>query len=304
MKKQWKLDNKGMTLLEVIVAFAIFAIAATILITGFNGALKVMGNSEAIKDASQKNASGLEISGSPLEEIEGVTVKILDSDPKQIEFGKNKEYKISGVFQTATSKKQNDETEMSLKMFEPDTKVLVTPTVPTPEPTTPTPPPINPDDWIHLNGGNGGKLVTAGSGNEKPYYSYVSGDSNPGKQPFTIADNTKGDVYIYVKKGSTLRLNSQEGPAYPPNIIIILEDATSKVVLGKFSSAYSLFVIGRYSEEDKMAEVSLDKAELVTLKGNIVNAKYEASQITFDGGQKEMPEIPQNVWDSIAKLSI
>lgn len=132
MKKQWKLDNKGMTLLEVIVAFAIFAIAATILITGFNGALKVMGNSEAIKDASQKNASGLEIEGSPLDKIEGVAVEILGSDPKQIEFGKNKEYKISGVFQTATSKKQNDQTEMSLKMFEPDTKVLVTPMVPTP----------------------------------------------------------------------------------------------------------------------------------------------------------------------------
>lgn len=61
MKKQWKLDNKGMTLLEVIVAFAIFAIAATILITGFNGALKVMGNSAAIKDASQQSASDVEI---------------------------------------------------------------------------------------------------------------------------------------------------------------------------------------------------------------------------------------------------
>lgn len=61
MKKQWKLDNKGMTLLEVIVAFAIFAIAATILITGFNGALKVMGNSEKIKNASQESASLVEI---------------------------------------------------------------------------------------------------------------------------------------------------------------------------------------------------------------------------------------------------
>lgn len=129
MKKRWKLDNKGMTLLEVIVAFAIFAIAATILITGFNGALKVMGNSEAIKNASQGNASGLEIAGSPLDEIEGVTVDILEGDPDYISFGS---YSISGVFRTATSNKKNDGMEMSLKMFEPDTKVLVTPTVPTP----------------------------------------------------------------------------------------------------------------------------------------------------------------------------
>lgn len=142
MKKQWKLDNKGMTLLEVIVAFAIFAIAATILITGFNGALKVMGNSEAIKDASQGNASGLEISGSPLDAIEGVTVEILEGDPDRISFGS---YSISGVFRTATSNKKNDGMEMSLKMFEPDTKVLVTPTVPTPEPTTPKPTPDDPD---------------------------------------------------------------------------------------------------------------------------------------------------------------
>ncbi|MEG1106977.1 MAG: prepilin-type N-terminal cleavage/methylation domain-containing protein, partial [Eubacterium sp.] len=60
MQKKWKLNNKGMTLLEVIVAFAIFAVAATILFAGFNGAFKVIQNSNAIKDASQGSAGELE----------------------------------------------------------------------------------------------------------------------------------------------------------------------------------------------------------------------------------------------------
>ena len=134
MKKQWKLDNKGMTLLEVIVAFAIFAIAATILITGFNGALKVMGNSEAIKDASQKNASGLDVSGTTFEQMEGLKdiTSVTKDENTVLTFDG---YKISGTLITATTAKTNDEMEMSLKMFEPNTEGLVTPTVPTPEPT-------------------------------------------------------------------------------------------------------------------------------------------------------------------------
>ncbi|WP_195269851.1 prepilin-type N-terminal cleavage/methylation domain-containing protein [Eubacterium sp. 1001713B170207_170306_E7] len=119
MKKQWKLDNKGMTLLEVIVAFAIFAIAATILITGFNGALKVMGNSEAIKDASQKNASGLE---SPLEVIEeeGYTVKKLDAPTTATFTYDGKMYVINGSYIKAISTKSNDSLAMEMALFEAD----------------------------------------------------------------------------------------------------------------------------------------------------------------------------------------
>lgn len=136
MKKQWKLDNKGMTLLEVIVAFAIFAIAATILITGFNGALKVMGNSESIKNASQKNASGLDVYGTTFEQMEGLKdlTQITKDENTVLTFDG---YKISGALITATTAKTNDKTEMSLKMFEPDTNSLITPTVPTPSEPSP-----------------------------------------------------------------------------------------------------------------------------------------------------------------------
>ncbi len=145
MKKQWKLDNKGMTLLEVIVAFAIFAIAATILITGFNGALKVMGNSEAIKDASQKNASGLDVSGTTFEQMEGLKdiTSVTKDENTVLTFDG---YKISGTLITATTAKTNDEMEMSLKMFEPNTEGLVTPTVQTPE-QKPDPEPDEYEKW-------------------------------------------------------------------------------------------------------------------------------------------------------------
>ncbi|CAK7013993.1 MAG: hypothetical protein EUB_01835 [Eubacterium sp.] len=133
MKKQWKLDNKGMTLLEVIVAFAIFAIAATILITGFNGALKVMGNSEAIKNASQGNASGLE---SPLEVIEeeGYKVETLE-EPKEIRVTINgSKYLIKGKYKKATTTKTSDKMDMSMMLFVADEQMSA------PEPEKPTPP--------------------------------------------------------------------------------------------------------------------------------------------------------------------
>lgn len=135
MKKQWKLDNKGMTLLEVIVAFAIFAIAATILITGFGGALRVMGNSEAIKDASQKNASGLE---SPLEIINEAGYKVetlTEPGSLNVETGKGT-FSIEGNYKIATANKKNDPSEtMSMMLF--DAKVLSKPD-PEPEPEPPS----------------------------------------------------------------------------------------------------------------------------------------------------------------------
>lgn len=116
MKKQWKLDNKGMTLLEVIVAFAIFAIAATILITGFNGALRVMGNSEAIKDASQENTGKLNAVGaSALEEFEGLQNSEITNESVNLNF--TSKYMMPGKIYTATSK---EKTDMDMKMFQPD----------------------------------------------------------------------------------------------------------------------------------------------------------------------------------------
>lgn len=118
MKKQWKLDNKGMTLLEVIVAFAIFAIAATILITGFNGALRVMGNSEKIKNASQENTGKLNAVGaSALEEFEGLQNSEITKNEGLLKLKFESVYAVPGTFYTATSK---EKTDMDMKMFQPE----------------------------------------------------------------------------------------------------------------------------------------------------------------------------------------
>lgn len=137
MKKQWKLDNKGMTLLEVIVAFAIFAIAAVILMSGFNVALRVMGNSNEIKEASQTNAGKLNVKDSGLETLESLEKSELSTmeGPLKIiqdaDLVNKKNFVIPGTFHIATSKDKNN---MSLKLFEPDTSRLQTPVVPTPQP--------------------------------------------------------------------------------------------------------------------------------------------------------------------------
>lgn len=139
MKKRWKLDNKGMTLLEVIVAFAIFAIAAVILMSGFSIALRVMGNSNEIKEASQSNAGKLNVKDSGLEDLESVKNSDLSTveGPLKIiqEAGSvnEKNFVIPGTFHIATSEKK---TNMSLKLFEPNTEALITPPVPIPDPST------------------------------------------------------------------------------------------------------------------------------------------------------------------------
>lgn len=117
MKKQWKLDNKGMTLLEVIVAFAIFAIAVLILMSGFNGALKVIVNSNAIKDASQQSASDIELE--------------LDGEKKSGIVTVSNGLQLAGNFYIAeTEKKNNDGLSVIQRSFV--VGALVEPTVPEP----------------------------------------------------------------------------------------------------------------------------------------------------------------------------
>ena len=114
-----------------------------------------------------------------------------------------------------------------------------------------------------------------------------------------IKNNTKGDVYIYVKANSTLSLNKQEEPAYPPNIFIILENNTSKVELGKFDKNYSFFVLGR--NKNSLGEITIEKKEPVNLKGNITNVRYNTNEVIISE-KIDQPEIPKYVWDSIGKL--
>ncbi|MEG2285984.1 MAG: prepilin-type N-terminal cleavage/methylation domain-containing protein, partial [Eubacterium sp.] len=122
MQKKWKLNNKGMTLLEVIVAFAIFAVAATILFAGFNGAFKVIQNSNAIKDASQGSAGELEMNKGT----------VMESAPEFIDatgLETSEPFKIYGKYYAATKKKSNDQTEVSQTMFKAD--ALTPPPIPT-----------------------------------------------------------------------------------------------------------------------------------------------------------------------------
>ncbi|MEG1939739.1 MAG: prepilin-type N-terminal cleavage/methylation domain-containing protein [Eubacterium sp.] len=119
MQKKWKLNNKGMTLLEVIVAFAIFAVAATILFAGFNGAFKVIQNSNAIKDASQGSAGELEKKDytiAPDEEKENVK-SIIAKLPE------NKTLEITGGYFSATKNKSNDQTPITQTLFTAQTLV-------------------------------------------------------------------------------------------------------------------------------------------------------------------------------------
>lgn len=285
MKKQWKLDNKGMTLLEVIVAFAIFAIAATILITGFNGALKVMGNSEAIKNASQQSASDVELE--------------LDGDKKPGTVITSNDYGLTGSFYIAeTAKKNNDGLSVTQQSFVVD--ALTKPTAPEP-PEEKEEPVINKEDWIHLNPDQSGKLEDVGTGNEQPFYSYVDADTNKGNHGLNVKKNTTGDVYIYVKSGVTLRIGSQsEEPVYPPNIYIILENNTSVLELGKFKNSYNFYVFGRYS--DNVGKVIIDEKEQVSLYGGISNAEYNKNLINLIE-KAPIPTIPQYVWDGINVLN-
>ncbi|MEG1695364.1 MAG: prepilin-type N-terminal cleavage/methylation domain-containing protein, partial [Eubacterium sp.] len=119
MQKKWKLNNKGMTLLEVIVAFAIFAVAATILFAGFNGAFKVIQNSNAIKDASQGSAGELEMKDytiAPDEKKENVK-SIIAKLPE------GKILEITGGYFSATKNKSNDQTPITQTLFTAQTLV-------------------------------------------------------------------------------------------------------------------------------------------------------------------------------------
>lgn len=153
-----------MTLLEVIVAFAIFAIAATILITGFNGALKVMGNSEAIKNASQENTGKLNAVGaSALEEFEGLKDSEITKNEGLLKLKFESVYALPGTFYTATSK---EKTDMDMKMFQPDGDRMITPplvTVPKKDGEEPSPAP----DYPHTQWKPG-----------TDYYEYTEGVEN------------------------------------------------------------------------------------------------------------------------------
>lgn len=285
MKKQWKLDNKGMTLLEVIVAFAIFAIAVLILMSGFNGALKVIVNSNAIKDASQQSASDIEL------ELDGdkMSGTVTDSNGLQ----------LTGNFYIAeTEKKNNDGLSVIQRSFV--VGALVEPTVPKP-PEEKEDPVINKNDWTHLNPDENGKLEEVGTGDDQPFYSYVDAETNKGNHGLTVKANTTGDIYIYVESKATLRIGFQsEQPVYPPNIYIILEDNTSILELGKFEDSYNFYVFGRYS--NKTGKIITTKDEKVNLNGGIINTEYNKNLINLTE-KSPIPTIPQYVWNGINVLN-
>lgn len=215
MKKQWKLDNKGMTLLEVIVAFAIFAIAATILITGFNGALKVMGNSEKIKNASQENTGKLNAVGSTalddFEELKNSEITTIPENGKTTMLTFFKKYAVPGTFYIATS---TEKTDMDMKMFQPDNSVnaLTTPTplaVPKKEAKPVEAPTIPAEQNAHV--GYGASVLDSKTGK---YYDKLKNDTYIGvitsTQPFTVKDaggaNQVRQLY-FTKDATSIEVN-------------------------------------------------------------------------------------------------
>ena len=124
-------DNRGMTLMEVIVALMLFVFVFLILGYGINSALKVMGNANAINNATQSNASGLESLGTSLESSQKATLTPLENKLLINNCA------LNGKFETATTSKTNDGTSMTLTLFQP---AAPSATVPLPtltaEPTT------------------------------------------------------------------------------------------------------------------------------------------------------------------------
>ncbi|MDD2414788.1 MAG: prepilin-type N-terminal cleavage/methylation domain-containing protein, partial [Eubacteriaceae bacterium] len=137
MKRVRKLMNKqdGMTLVEVIVALVLFVFVFMILLYGINSALKVMGNANAINNATQSDASKLETLNSSLESSGKATLTPLGNALKITEDGKT--YTVAGQFKVATTQKTNDQTDLSLTYFD-SKKAAATKPVPTvgPVPTT------------------------------------------------------------------------------------------------------------------------------------------------------------------------
>lgn len=287
MKKQWKLDNKGMTLLEVIVAFAIFAIAATILITGFNGALKVMGNSEAIKDASQKNASGLE---SPLSAIEGVTVETLDG-PGLNELSYKTEsgghdFRIKGKFVQATTKKTNDQAEMNMILFEAEKQ---TPPMPSPS--------VKPDGPVEINLPNR-EVAYYDDKTQYPYDTYVVNNTGVfNKSVFdTMAKKGSDDPKVKPFGQYFQALVVDKAPNYPAHATVQgpYEPVqqiyfTSKVPMtfssnGGISYAVRLCYLGSKVSEDNIIEIKVtyDKEK----PENIVK-EQETNQLIFNSYEKK-----------------
>jgi prepilin-type N-terminal cleavage/methylation domain-containing protein len=127
--KQLRGDQRGMTLVEVVTALVLFAVVFLILFYGINSALKVMNNANAINNATQSNASGLETLGTTLQ-----SKATLTNLSDRLTIG---DKAINGTFKKATTAKSNDNTEMSLYLFDP---IKLTGTVPTPVMPTPTTP--------------------------------------------------------------------------------------------------------------------------------------------------------------------
>lgn len=173
MKKKWKLDNKGMTLLEVIVAFAIFAIAATILISYFGGALRIMGNSNAVKDASQKGTSALESIDLDAEEDaalgenvskESGNISVWVNEASYNADSSSASYNVAGTYFTATEQKSNDKTNILQQIFKAAPNTGFTPKpVPEPDPVIPKPDVPSGNDV-----GKDGSIFKA-TGNDKKY---------------------------------------------------------------------------------------------------------------------------------------
>lgn len=131
MKKQ--LNSKGSTLVECIVAFAIFSLATVILMSGFLTAANLAAKASEVKDNSNKNIMGIETQNVPA----GTTVT--ESDEKTISFKLGSvSYSSKGTYKTSLSGNLKLKEFVSVKaddstIFIPDTDKPVNGGWPLPE---------------------------------------------------------------------------------------------------------------------------------------------------------------------------
>ncbi|MEA5072558.1 MAG: type II secretion system protein [Eubacterium aggregans] len=279
-------ENRGMTLIEVTVALVLFVFVFMILLYGINSALKVMGNAQAINNTTQSNVSKLESLGSSLE-AEGAI--LTDLGDKLTIDGKA----IAGTFKVATTKKSNDQTDLSLTLFQPKTP-RNTPPLPSVMPT-----PVPSDDKI---------VVVPSYESKKAYYSPDEGKSffsNSGEIQTWLFDHNPGWSAFYYERYGALRKgvttqsyftnqNSNNPPfEYLQQLFFINEEPFKFQGGGTGSGSYQFHLNFLYVGDNVKNTVTHVKFSLQT--GDVNSRHYVSSLkiIPYDAGKPTIMYLPK-----------
>lgn len=302
--------NDGMTLVEVIVALVLFSMVFLILLYGINGALKVMGNAQAISDATQSDVSKLESLGSSLEKSGTATLNKFGSLTVK---GKA----INGQFATASSIKSNDETDLSLTLFYPTTNTAGFPmpsAMPAPVPSKPI---INPPDvgsaYYYLDTKypvNTQTVLVSDGGFDQNYFSEYQRIYNKSFDTLVVKDSiqfsgNKDQVAtpyvqkIYFTGNPVLSFGEVYKPyiSYSVRFISLGVSGNNDKGSLKVSLTYtwdgqldknngSCFILNSY---DKTSDIILYTAQTLIVKRTSVGANKELEDLEFPAGFYSVP---------------